>query len=197
MSSKPKKADYKPSEADKASASVAKAEFDFFKKNYDPLLREIRDRSLSDDKTNIARARTNADTMQLLTEDGPSLQQSQRVDASSDMAQAVQGQLAQANVAGLQEQNKMQSDVLSVARGQGSVAQQGMGVAARIGTSEALGRAKAKQIESAAKFDMAAGLAGSFTGQGLRNIADGKPFFGSGSVKERLQSQLGTTSQTG
>ena len=195
MGSKPKASQYKPSEADKASASVAKSELDFFKQNYDPLLRDIRDKSLSDDKTNIARARASADTMQTLTGDGPSLQQAQQTDAGSDLAQAVQGQLGQANLVGLQEQNKMRSDVLSVARGQGSVAQQGMGVAARIGTSEALGRAEAKQAERKARFEMGASLAGSFTGQGLKNIADGKPFFGEGSIKERLKSQLGTKVQ--
>ena len=31
MGSKPKKQDYKPSEADKANAAVAQAEFNFFK----------------------------------------------------------------------------------------------------------------------------------------------------------------------
>ena len=51
MSSKPKSRDYKPSEMEKTSAAVAKAQYDNFKKKYDPLLLKMRDQSLSDDPT--------------------------------------------------------------------------------------------------------------------------------------------------
>ena len=44
MSSKPKRQDYKASEAEKASAAVAKAEYEFFKANYEPLLIKMRDK---------------------------------------------------------------------------------------------------------------------------------------------------------
>ena len=150
MGSKPKKADYKPSEADKASASVAVAEYNFFKQNYDPLLQQMRDKSQSDDPITTLRARSNADTMQALTGQGPSLQETQRIDAAPQMAQGLQGQLAQATTAGLGVQNQMQSNVLGVARKQGADAQTGMGQAARLGTSEALARAKADQTVSQA-----------------------------------------------
>ena len=43
MGSKPKKQEYQATAAEKASASVAKANYDFFKQNYAPLLREMRD----------------------------------------------------------------------------------------------------------------------------------------------------------
>ena len=49
MGSKPKASNYEPSEADKASASVAVSEYNFFKQNYDPLLQQMRDKSQSDD----------------------------------------------------------------------------------------------------------------------------------------------------
>ena len=63
MGSKPKAQDYKPTEADKANAAVAVAEYNFFKQNYDPLLRNMRDEALSDDAQQTLRARANADTI--------------------------------------------------------------------------------------------------------------------------------------
>ena len=49
MGSKPKKQDYKPSAAEQASAAVAKAEYDYFKANYEPLLLEMRDKARNED----------------------------------------------------------------------------------------------------------------------------------------------------
>ena len=67
MGSKPKQQDYQASDGEKASASVAMAEYTYFKQKYDPLLQKMRDDSLgtNDDKT--LRGRANADTMQALT----------------------------------------------------------------------------------------------------------------------------------
>lgn len=169
MSKKPKAQNYEPSEADKVNASVAMAEYNFFKRNYDPLLQTMRDESRSDDATKTLRARSNADTMQALTSD-MSLQESQRIDAGSDMAQAVQGQLGQATAAGKNIQNQMQTNVLGTARGQAADAQKGMAAASRLGTSEALARAKAKQDVANAKFAAVGQLAGSALGAGLSNM---------------------------
>jgi len=170
MSKKPKKQG--PSAADKASASVAMAEYNRFKQKYDPLLRNMRDESLTEDTTSTLRARSNADTMQALTSN-LSLQGSQRTDAGSDMAQAVQGQLGQATKAGKQIQNKMQTNVLGTARGQAADAQRGMSQAARLSTSEALARAKAKNDVSLAKFNAAAQIGTALAGQGMDNMATG------------------------
>jgi len=67
VASKPKAADYKPSEAEKASASVAMAEYQYFKEKYDPLLQEMRDKSLTEDVQSGLRGRANADVMQALS----------------------------------------------------------------------------------------------------------------------------------
>ena len=67
MGSKPKQQDYEASEAEKASASVAMAEYQYFKQRYDPLLRQMRDKSMSEDIGSTLRGRANADTMQALT----------------------------------------------------------------------------------------------------------------------------------
>lgn len=174
--SKPKKQNYKPSEADKANAAVAVAEYNFFKQNYDPLLQKMRDESLSDDPTKTLRARANADTMQALTED-ISLQESQRIDAASDMSQGLQGQLSSATQQGTNIQNQMQSNVLGIARKQGADAQSGMANASRLATSEALAKAKASQDVATAKFNAATQLGSSLAMQGAKNIAGGGTFF--------------------
>lgn len=167
MSSKPKKQG--PSAADKANASVAMAEYNRFKQKYDPLLRKMRDESLTEDTTSTLRARSNADTMQALTSN-MSLQEAQRTDSGADMAQAVQSQLGQATAAGKKIQNQMQTNVLGTARGQAADAQSGMAQASRLATSEALARAKAKQDVANAKYAAVGQMAGAALGAGLSNM---------------------------
>lgn len=169
MSSKPKAADYKPSEAEKASASVAMAEYQYFKQKYDPLLQQMRDKSLTEDVQSGLRGRANADTMQALS--GPSYRQANDSTAAGDLAQAVTGQLGVANVNAKQVQNTMQTNVLGTARGQAADAQTGMAQASRLATSEALTRAKANQEVADAKFAAAADVVGNFVGQGLDNMS--------------------------
>ena len=190
MSKKPKAQDYKPSEADKASASVAMAEYNRFKQKYDPLLRQMRDESLTEDTTSTLRARANADTMQALTSQ-PSLQQAQNVSAGSDMAQALQGQLGIANTSGKQIQNKMQTNVLGTARGQAADAQRGMATASRLATSEALTRAKANQDVANAKLNAGTKLASTLAFQGLDNMSTGS----ADGVKGSFFNPVGTDGQ--
>lgn len=171
MSKKPKAADYKPSEADKTSASVAMAEYQFFKQKYDPLLQQMRDKYLTEDLQSGLRARANADTMQALS--APSFQQSQNIAAAGDMAQAYTGQLGVANTSAKDIQNKAQTNVLGIARGQAADAQSGMAQASRLATSEALARAQAKQDVAQAKFNAATQLGSQFVGQGIKNMRSG------------------------
>lgn len=170
MSKKPKAQNYKPTEADKANASVALAEYRRFKEKYDPLLQQMRDESRTEDVTSTLRARSNADTMQALTTD-MSLQGSQRTDAGADMAQALQGQLGQATAQGKQIQNRMQTNVLGTARGQAADAQRGMAAASRLATSEALTRAKAKQDVANAKLKAATQVGTALLAQGADNMS--------------------------
>lgn len=173
MSSKPKKE--KPSEADKANASVAMAEYGRKKRLYDPLMKQMRDESLTEDTTSTLRARSNADTMQALTSQ-PTFQGSQDISAGADMAQALQGQLGQATQTGKQIQTNDQLNVLSRARGNATTAIQGMSKAARLETSEALARAKANQTEKAAKAKAIGQLGTSYVLQGLENLETGGTF---------------------
>ncbi|WP_291812673.1 hypothetical protein [Limnobacter sp.] len=176
MSKKPKAQNYKPTEADKANASVALAEYRRFKEKYDPLLQQMRDESRTEDMTSTLRARSNADTMQALTSE-PSYGMTQQVTAGSDMAQALQGQLGQATAAGKDIQNKMQTNVLGTARGQAADAQRGMAAASRLATSEALTRAKAKQDVAQAKLNAATQVGTALIAQGGKNMKGGGTFF--------------------
>jgi hypothetical protein len=175
MSSKPKKADYQPSASDKTSASVAMAEYEYFKQQYDPLLRQMRDKSMTEDVASGLRGRANADVMQALS--GPDYQAAARGTGGGDMAQALQGQTTLANVGALDVQNKMRTNVLGTARGQAADAQTGLAEAARLSTSEALTRAKANQAVAQAKFGAAGQLAGSvlYGAYQKKRDAQGKP----------------------
>lgn len=169
MGNKPKKQDYKASEAERASASVAMAEYQYFKQRYDPLLQQMRDKSMSEDIGSTLRGRANADTMQALTSQ-PSYQATQSTTATGDMAQAYQGQLGVANRNAKQIQNTMRTNVLGTARGQAADAQTGMAQASRLATSEALSRAKAKQTAAMAKHQAAGQIAGALLMQGAQNM---------------------------
>ena len=165
MGSKPKQQDYEASDAEKASASVAMAEYQYFKDNYDPLLQKQRDKSMEEDPGVTLRGRANADTMQALTTQ-PTFQQTQSTDATGDMAKAYQGQLGQANTRATDIQNTTRTAVLGTARGQAADSQTGMGQASRLETSQALALAKGNQQVASAKFDAAGKVAGAALMQG-------------------------------
>jgi len=179
MSSKPKK--QPPSAAEKASASVAMAEYTKFKQMYDPLLQQMRDKSLTEDVASNLRGRANADTMQALTSD-LSYANTQNLSAAGDVAQAYQGQLGVANTSAKGIQNKMQTSVLGTARGQAADAQTGMARASRLATSEALTRAKAKQDVASAKMAAAGQVAGSLLAQGISNMKTSGQSMGAGGM---------------
>ena len=159
MGSKPKKQEYQATDEEKASASVAKANYDFFKQNYAPLLREMRDQSQSDDNRRALRGRANADTMQALTSQ-PTFQQTQNVSGAGELSQALGGQLGVADASAKNIQNKASSNVLGIARGQAADAQSGMAQASRLATSEALNRARANQQVRGARNAAAGQIAG-------------------------------------
>lgn len=175
MGAKPKKQDYEPTASDKANAAVAMAEYQFFKQNYDPLLQQMRNKSMTQDQAQVLRARANADTMQALS--NPNYQATQQVNAAGDMSQAYQGQLGIAEKSGTEIQNQMRTNVLGTARGQAADAQTGMAQASRLDTSTALSRAKANQDVAQAKLNAGVQLASTFAGQGIKNMRETGNFF--------------------
>lgn len=165
--SKTKKADYKPSEAEKANASVAVSRNQRFKSLYGDLLLQMRDKTQSEDPVNIARTRANADVAQALTKK-PSLRAVNNPDQASTVAQAYQGQLGQATAKGNEIMNKRQSGVLAVANKQEADTTAGMSLISRLGTSEALARAKADTLVDTAKSQALGEVGGAATLYGLQ-----------------------------
>ena len=169
MGSSPKKQDYEPTASDRANASVAMAEYNFFKENYDPLLQQMRDQSMDEDQARVLRARANADTRQALT--NPGYRSTQWQNYAGDLSQALQGQLGIAEKSGLQIQNQMRTNVLGTGRGQVADAQTGMGQASRLETGVALNRARANQQVAQSKLNAGVQLASTAVGQGIRNYS--------------------------
>lgn len=184
-----------PSEAEKTSAGVAKAEYDRFKRLYDPLLQKMRDKSMTEDYKSTLRSRANADTQQALA--GGGFRETQRIDAAGQRAAAMQGQLGQATAAAKGIENRMKTGVLGTARGQAAEAQTGLAQASRLGTSQALERARAEQQVASAKFRAGGQLLGAAV-QGANEKGlfgegeDGKGFKGFlGRLGENLNAQGG------
>jgi len=175
MASKPKQSDYQASDAEKASASVALQNYNYFKQNYSPILQQMRDKAQNTDVGTTLRGRANADTMQALTQ--PSYRNTQQVDYGSDLGKAYQGQLGVANTSAKQIQNQMGTNVLGTARGQAADASTGMAQLSRLGTSEALNRARNKQMVAQSKIDAAVTMGGAFGLQGMDNKSTGGTFF--------------------
>lgn len=169
MGDKPKRSDYQASETEKASAEVGKMQRERFKRLYDPLLREMRDQSMSDDPTRQLRGRANADTMQALTSN-LQFRNTQQLDRTGDIAQATLGQLGQAGAQGKQIENQLRTNVVGIANQQGADAASGLAQAARMQTSEQLNRARARQQVRSARAGAAAQLAGATLMQGVQNM---------------------------
>jgi hypothetical protein len=176
MSNKPKKQDYKPSEAEKTQAAVAKAEKDYFDQRYGPLLREMRDLAATEDFAPTAKGRAQADTMQALTS-SPSLRAAQSVDAAADLASAAGAQQAQAEFQALQAKRQRQVGVLGTARGQAADATTGLSRAASIQSTSDLEEARRKQSMADARFAAGLKVGGTMLGQGLENIGGDGTFF--------------------
>lgn len=167
----PKKSDYEATEGEKMNAAVAVAEQKRFKELYDPLMLQMRDESLTQNFSEIARGKANADTMQQLTGAPTQYRNTQNVGRAGDLGAALGGQLQQANVQAKQAQNQTQSGVLATARGQQETTAQALKNIGQIENSAALDKAKANQQVATAKFNAGAQLAGSFVLQGLENKA--------------------------
>ena len=192
MSGKPSKSDYKPSETEKASASVAMAQYNRFKQKYDPLLQQMRDQSKSDDATNVLRNRAAADTAQALT----SNLNVRAAGSTTDAADYTKGYLAQMGGAtrqGKAIQAKDQTNVIGIANQQAADSASGLAQAARQQASVEISKLADKQQVRNAKLASGAMLAGSLLGQGMANRAtDGGTFFTPGgvdnpwSLKQRL-----------
>jgi len=167
----PKKSDYEATAGEKMNAAVAVAEQKRFKELYDPLLQKIRDESLTQNFSEIARGKANADTMQALTGAPTEYRNTQNIGRAGDLGAALGGQLQQANVQAKKAENQTQSGVLATARQQQDTTAQALNNIGKIENTAALAKAKANQDVATAKFNAGVQLAGSYVLQGLENKA--------------------------
>ena len=163
-----------PSEAERASAEIGAREYTKYKNLYTPLLLEQRDKSNSEDGTNIARGRANADTMQALANTDVQTGGQFRTDLSAKATDALTSQLGNASTAAEKAKANKQVQVLNAAQKQGQTAQQGLSTLARLGTSKALADLQADSTVQAAKMGAIGQIAGSAATAGASKGMFGK-----------------------
>jgi hypothetical protein len=155
MSSKPKASEYKATEQEKVSASVSKAEKDYFDQKYRPLLVEMGKQAEQEDIGALAAGRASADVQQALTSQ-PTLAGVSSIDQAADRAVASVAQIQQGRGQGLAAQKNRQVGVLGAARGQAADATTGLAKAARIASTKQLQQAAAKQSVRNTRFKLGA-----------------------------------------
>ncbi|MAS64885.1 MAG: hypothetical protein CL815_06650 [Coraliomargarita sp.] len=148
MGSKPRPAEYKPSETEKTQAALAKSDQQYFEQTYDPLLKQMRDESLKQDTRQTLRGRAQADTMQAMTGGPLSLGTVSGVDTSASRALGAVGNILNANVVASDVKANQQLGVLATARGQQADAGSGLAQASKLARSEDLNRATASLSRS-------------------------------------------------
>lgn len=156
MGSKPKKSDYKASAAEQVDARVAVDRANIFKRDYMPKLKEQMNYAAKGVDQRL-RARAAADVQQQTASN--TLAESQRTDRAGDIASATLSNLGVADNNAAAVENKMATNTIGTVQGQAADASSGISKVARIGASEALTRAKNKQMVAQAKINAGAQLA--------------------------------------
>ena len=145
MSKKPKKSEYKASEAEKAEASVSLAEHQRYKKLYEPVLTGWREDSERDFQ-GLLRGRAGADVAQATTGQMPSVAAVESPGLSPERASLAAKSMLAGSLQGRNIKTGLQTNVLAAARKQVSDTQTGLGQAARIGASNVIADASNKQL---------------------------------------------------
>lgn len=178
MSSKPKKSDYTPGKDLLAQASAALGNHRNFQQLYQPILRGMRDLNPELQLKDTAGRRAQADWAQTFTNKdsvdarlvGSTDVDKARSMGSSSLAASADQQVKKAH-------NDQQLGVLAAARGQEATNQSAASQLSQIETSSRLGDA-ARTLSRAQTLASAGGqLAGTFLGQGIRNLKTGGGFF--------------------
>jgi len=177
MSKKPKKSEYKASEAEKTEASVSLAEYNRYKQLYDPVLKGWRDDSKKDWAETL-RGRTGADVMQATAGQMPSLRAVESPGLGSEKASLAAKAMLEGTLQARDVKSSLQTNVLAAARKQQAQTQIGLGRAARIGASNVLAEASNKQLVRGAIGGAIGNIAGGALQAGFANLFDNREFFG-------------------
>lgn len=140
----PKESDYVAPQVEKTATAIAKADSNYFTKNYDPLLQQMRDKAASEDVGSTLRGRAAADTQQALTSN-LDLSTIQNINAGAERALAATGQMLAANTTAKNVKTEEQLNVLGTARGQEANTGDALAQSARMAASTELNRVKNEQ----------------------------------------------------
>lgn len=168
MGAKPKAVG--PTSSETAAAAVAQSSFRRWKDKYSPLLVERGITTQTDSVEKTVSGRANAKVMQALA-NKPTLAETESVDPTGELAAAQQGQQAAAKATALGVRNTEGAGVLSRAQGLAGTATEGLTMAAKLGSAEALNRAANKQAERQSALNAAVKVASSFAGQAYENAS--------------------------
>jgi len=176
MAAKPKKQDYKPSQAEITNTKVAVAQRERFVNKYDPILLEQAETAATEDLGSYAAGKKQADTYQVLGK--PSMAAARSIDYAADLATAASDQILRGRAAGEATKANRSLSTLASAQGQQMDATTGIGSLARLGNAGTLASAERKLLNRQANIDAGAMLAGSAYQTGKTNLASGNTFFG-------------------
>ncbi len=161
MSSKPKRQDYAASKAEKTQAGVALAEYNRFKKTYDPVLKEWRDEAKRD-YAPMLRGRAGADVAQATTGQMPGLSAVESVSGAADRASLGTSAMLQGTLQAKDISTNMASDVLAASRGQQAQTMSGLSVAARLGAKGVIEESRNRMMVSGAQMGALGEMVGTY-----------------------------------
>lgn len=180
MGKSPKAKDYAPTEAEKTNTEIAVSRYNDFKTKYAPLLKKRAAESQTDAVKTTLRGRASADVMQAISK--PSLQATQTPEAAGNMAEAVTGQLAEANRTARKYQNDVGVNVLARGNQQAATTQEGLSTVSRLATSAALQKAQDKQEVAQAKWNAIAKIGSAVVRKGSENYSQTGDFWTPGNL---------------
>jgi hypothetical protein len=147
-------------------ARIAKADADYFRSQYEPRLKEMADDAVTKDVAATVRGQSSADIAQTYDKlrqegGGAGYALAQDTQGAADLAMGATAQMIAANIVSKGAKVKEQTGALSAARGSEADTTTALSVASRLGVSDTLSDAAAKQQIRLAKrkmgFDIAAG----------------------------------------
>ena len=174
MAKKPKKQEYRASEAEKTEARIARKEYEDYKRKYEPMLADWRKES-EKDFTSTLKSRASADLAQ---SDMMNLRSVENPYLSGERAKLASKAMLDAAVTGKNIRDTARTSVLAAGRKQVSQTQTGLGQAARIGASNIISEGRNKALVRGARAGMFGEIAGGVLKAGYANKLGGKTFWG-------------------
>ena len=173
MAGKPKKSEYKPSQAEKIEAGVSLAQYNRYRENYKGVLAGW----ITDSKkdfTEQLRGRAGADVAQATDSFGigdnySKLNLVENSYLGADRASLATKAMLEGSLQGREVQANLQTNVLAAGQKQASKTQLGLSQLSKIGASDVIAQAANKQLVRGARGGMLGAWAGAFIGQGIKN----------------------------